>query len=105
MQPAHCLPRADGFVEFVGLNPTESAFAQELIAYWISFIRSGNPNTYKLPGSPTWNSFSNGNARIVLQQGPDGDPAHPSGSFLEAESDAERDRCALVASKASRLQY
>lgn len=29
--------------------------------YWTSFIRSGDPNTYKLATAPRWETFSAGN--------------------------------------------
>ncbi|KAJ7646026.1 Carboxylesterase [Mycena polygramma] len=90
----------NGTGDFTPLTPVEDAFAAELIAYWLSFVRSGNPNTYKLARSPLWTPYANGtnNSRIVLQQ----DPLNTttlSGSFLETESALEGQRCDFVASQ------
>jgi len=88
------------------MTPTEIAFAEELIAYWLSFVRSGDPNTFKLKRSPEWTQF-NPNApalkRMVLQQGP-GTTTDVSGSFIEDEPEVETDRCTFVISKAAKEQ-
>ena len=34
--------------------------------YWTSFIRSLNPNTYRAPGSPVWETFSANVQRILF---------------------------------------
>ncbi|KAL0959392.1 hypothetical protein HGRIS_014641 [Hohenbuehelia grisea] len=85
----------NGEYHFSGLNTTQTAFAQEIIAYWLSFVRSGDPNKFKLPRSPVWKPFRHGNARLVLQQGPDEDLAQ-SGLLHERELKEERERCAFV---------
>lgn len=87
------------------MTPAEQAFAAELIAYWLSFVRSGDPNTFKLERSPSWDGyFTTGKSlkeRIVLQQAGDNeDPATESGSFIEMEPVVESGRCAFVATKA-----
>jgi len=82
------------------MSPTEKAFAEELIAYWLSFVRSGDPNKFKLKRSPVWTPFTTKKSRIVLQEGPAESPTTISGSFLEQESDTETRRCKLVASQA-----
>ena len=84
------------------MTPTEDAFAAELIAYWLSFVRSGDPNRYKLSRSPKWPMYKN-TSRIVLQQGP-GIATTVSGSFVEAELETDKTRCALVGSQAEQLQ-
>ena len=84
------------------MTPTEDAFAAELIAYWVSFVRSGDPNQYKLSRSPEWNMYKN-ISRIVLQQGP-GNTTTVSGSFAEAEPEIDKTRCALVASQVEQQQ-
>ena len=84
------------------MTPTEDAFAAELIAYWLSFVISGDPNQHKLTRSPVWPSYKN-NSRIVLQQGP-GTTTTVSGSFIETESETDKTRCALVGSQAGRQQ-
>ncbi|KAE9401291.1 alpha/beta-hydrolase [Gymnopus androsaceus JB14] len=90
---------------FTPMTPVEKAFAAELIGYWLSFVRSGNPNTFKLDRSPVWPEYFTTGAvndlkqRIVLQQDPDNSTT-VSGNFQEMEPVVESGRCAFVASKA-----
>ena len=78
------------------MTHAEQAFAAELIAYWLSFVRSGNPNTHKLSRAPTWPTFEDATARrIVLTEG----TATKTGSTVEEIPTDERSRCAFVASK------
>lgn len=93
----------NGTTTFNALTPTETAFAQELIAYWLSFVRSGDPTKFKLARSPSWTQFVPGKARIVLQEGPAG-TTDISGSFSESESDEETKRCAFVAGQVGMQQ-
>lgn len=91
----------NGTTTFSPMTPSEQAFASELIAYWLSFVRSGNPNTFKLARAPTWPAYSPGTAhRIVLTEG----TATASGSTVETITAEERQRCAFVASKAKSHQ-
>ncbi|ESK95927.1 hypothetical protein Moror_956 [Moniliophthora roreri MCA 2997] len=90
---------------FTPMTPVENAFAEELIAYWLSFVRSGDPNTYKLERSPEWTQYSvtdsedgGSRLRIVLQQDP-GNSTTRSGNVLEQEPENQARRCAVVASK------
>ncbi|KDR78647.1 hypothetical protein GALMADRAFT_223905 [Galerina marginata CBS 339.88] len=83
---------------FNALSPAESSFAEELIAYWLSFVRSGDPNTFKLSRSPVWSPFMPQHSRIVLQADPD-NTTTISGNFLEKEGAEETKRCDLVASQ------
>jgi len=95
------------------MSPAATAFAEELIAYWVSFVRSGNPNKYKLKRSPVWKQFTSSEKwRIVLQQGAEQgsseegeatmttttDVVSGSGSFLEKEGEDESARCEFVKS-------
>ncbi|KAH8101678.1 alpha/beta-hydrolase [Cristinia sonorae] len=91
----------NGTTTFTKMTPTESAFAEELIAYWLSFVRAGDPNTHKLARSPSWPEYTAAKkTRLVLQQGtPDA-----SGSVLESEPDRETERCAFVLSKVLKQQ-
>ncbi|TCD71951.1 hypothetical protein EIP91_000083 [Steccherinum ochraceum] len=91
----------NGTTTFTSMTPTETAFAEELIAYWLSFVRSGDPNTHKLARSPTWPAYTSSNkARIVLQEGtPD-----TSGSVEEVEPERESERCAFVEGKVLKQQ-
>jgi carboxylesterase type B len=93
----------NGTTTFTEMNDSEKAFASELIAYWLSFVRAFDPNTYKLDKSPTWDSYQEHRARIVLQEDPEGS-TEVSGSFLEHENDEESERCEFVASKAEQEQ-
>jgi carboxylesterase type B len=89
----------NGSHTFTQMTPTEDAFAAELIAYWLSFVRSGDPNQYRLSRSPEWPMYKC-TSRIVLQQGLD----TISGSFIEAEPETDKTRCALVGSQVEQLQ-
>ncbi|KAG6915819.1 hypothetical protein DXG01_009693 [Tephrocybe rancida] len=94
----------NGTTAFTPMTPIETAFAQELIAYWLSFVRSGNPNSYKLARSPEWPSYSaKKRSRIVLQQATT-DTAVATGSFVEEEEETETRRCTLTASQADTQQ-
>ncbi|KAL0946091.1 hypothetical protein HGRIS_012357 [Hohenbuehelia grisea] len=94
----------NGSVTFTPMAPAEVSFAEELIAYWLSFVRSGDPNKYKLARSPTWPRYTAPRRqRIVLQQDPNNSTA-ASGSFIEQEPEDEGRRCQFVASKVDRQQ-
>ncbi|CAA7267437.1 unnamed protein product [Cyclocybe aegerita] len=53
-------------------QPNE-AFAEELVAYWLPFLRSGDPKTFKLPRSPVWKQYTPKAARMILKAGPEAD--------------------------------
>jgi hypothetical protein len=96
----------NGSATFSQMTPTENAFAAELIAYWLSFVRSGDPNQYRLSRSPEWPMYKS-TSRIVLQQGPLAGfttTTTVSGSFVEGEPEPDKTRCALVASQVGRQQ-
>ncbi|KAK0472094.1 alpha/beta-hydrolase [Armillaria novae-zelandiae] len=91
----------NGSATFSSMTPEETAFSQELIAYWLSFVRAKNPNTFKLERSPAWDRFSlNKKRQIVLQQ----NSTTTSGSFLEVADEKEVARCQFVAGKVEREQ-
>ncbi|KAJ2918495.1 hypothetical protein MD484_g1931, partial [Candolleomyces efflorescens] len=93
----------NGTTTFHDLAPVETAFASELIAYWLSFVRSGDPNTFKLSRSPVWSKYSSTKRnKIVLQQVPEGGKG--SGSTSEVESQEEAARCAVVAGQVGTQQ-
>ncbi|TDL19532.1 alpha/beta-hydrolase [Rickenella mellea] len=85
-----------------GLNKVETAFSQELIAYWLSFVRVADPNSFKLARSPNWPDFSTGQ-RIVLQEDPKSTTTN-SGIFSEADPPKEIARCAFIVSKSTAMQ-
>ncbi|KAG7444734.1 alpha/beta-hydrolase [Guyanagaster necrorhizus] len=91
----------NGSATFSSMTPEETAFSQELIAYWLSFVRAEDPNTFKLKRSPVWDRFSLGEKKqIVLQQ----NTTTMSGSFIELADEKEVARCQFVASKAEKEQ-
>jgi hypothetical protein len=88
---------ANGTGTFSEMSPHATAFAEELIAYWVSFVRSGDPNRFKLARSPVWEPFTPAEkSRIVLQAAAEGEQGG-SGSFLEREGEEETARCEVVA--------
>lgn len=80
----------------------ESAFNEELITYWLSFVRSKDPNKYKLERSSVWPAFSTGK-RAVLQQDTKRDTLS-SGIYVEEETAGEQQRCAFVAALVEHMQ-
>lgn len=96
----------NGTANFTGLTEVETAFAEELIAYWLSFVRAEDPNTYKLDRSPEWPEWTSSAAslqRIVLQQDPSNSTT-TSGSFVEDEPENEHKRCTVLGDKSERSQ-
>ncbi|KAH7910915.1 Alpha/Beta hydrolase protein [Hygrophoropsis aurantiaca] len=94
----------NGTTTFTPQTPIELAFASELIAYWLSFVRAGDPNTYKLAMSPTWEPYTpSSKVRIVLQQNPQ-NITTLSGSYMEEQPAPETARCQFAISKVAREQ-
>ncbi|KAF9229924.1 hypothetical protein BU15DRAFT_57742, partial [Melanogaster broomeanus] len=94
----------NGTATFSRQTPAELAFASELIAYWLSFVRCGNPNTYKLDMSPTWEKYTPWTkVRMVLMQDPQNSTT-VSGCHMEKSPTAEENRCAFVISKAEHTE-
>ncbi|KAL5497992.1 hypothetical protein ACEPAH_2923 [Sanghuangporus vaninii] len=88
---------------FTGLNNVETAFSEELIAYWLSFVRTKDPNKFRLARSPAWPDFSTGK-RAVLQQSQDNVTSTTSGIYVEKESAEDTARCLFVASLVDHMQ-
>ncbi len=96
--------RFNGTTTFEPQTDLDRAFAEELIAYWLSFVRTGNPNTFKLDRSPVWPEYTTkGQERISLQE-PKTNDLTISGSNAEQEPALESSRCDFVASKSQRQQ-
>ncbi|PIL29185.1 hypothetical protein GSI_09234 [Ganoderma sinense ZZ0214-1] len=94
----------NGSTTFQPMTPQDDAFAAELIAYWLSFVRAGDPSTFRLARSPVWPAYTvQGKERIVLQE-PRTENTSVSGSVAEQEPELETSRCAFVASKAVHQQ-
>ncbi|KAG1717275.1 Alpha/Beta hydrolase protein [Suillus paluster] len=93
----------NGTFAFDPQTAVERAFASELIAYWLSFVRTSNPNTYKLPKSPVWKTYNEPSpVRMVLMQEPYS--TIMSGSYMEKQPALETTRCEFVISKAEVCQ-
>lgn len=62
-------------------------------AYWTSFIRSYDPNTHRLEGSPEWAQWTreNGDRRLKFETG---------STEMEDVPEAQRERCAYLSSVA-----
>lgn len=62
-------------------------------AYWTSFIRTYNPNTYKLASSPRWEQWSGDNyyRRLKFQT---------NSTMMEMVPEAQQERCAYLSSVA-----
>lgn len=81
------------------MTPVENAFAEELIAYWLSFVRSGDPNTFKLDRSPVWPRYHAFDGRRIVLQEDRGKSTTKTGVFIEDEPVNQASRCAVVATK------
>ncbi|KZV71510.1 alpha/beta-hydrolase [Peniophora sp. CONT] len=91
----------NGTTTFTDMTPSEDAFSEELIAYWLSFVRAHDPTTFKLERSPEWPKFTpQALNRIALQRpiGADANSTTVSGSTIEKQDSAETKRCEFVAS-------
>jgi carboxylesterase type B len=64
--------------------------------YWTSFIRSFDPNTYRFPGSPRWELFTEQEQGRILFQ--------TNETRMESVPQAQRDRCAYMDSIALSIQ-
>ncbi|KAG1730280.1 Alpha/Beta hydrolase protein [Suillus paluster] len=94
----------NGTAEFTPQTDAQKAFASELIAYWLSFVRTGNPNTYKLPKSPVWGNYNESDpVRMVLMQDLK-NSVDVSGSYMEGQPAPQTARCAFAISMAEVCQ-
>lgn len=55
-------------------------------SYWTSFIRTKDPNTYKLPSAPAWAPFGPAMARLHF-------PNDPKNVGMEVVDPVQKDRC------------
>lgn len=96
--------RFNGTGTFTPQTQAELAFASELIAYWFLFVRSGNPNTYKLDMPPTWEQYTPRNKfRMILMQDCQ-NLTTVSGSHMEEQPAGEGEKCAFAVSKVSHIE-
>ncbi|KAK0118422.1 hypothetical protein ONS95_012709 [Cadophora gregata] len=68
----------------------DSALTPTIQAYWTSFIRSKDPNTYKLSASPRWETFGTGDVKRVLF------PNDPKKVRMESVPGDQRTRCGYL---------
>jgi hypothetical protein len=89
----------NGSATFSPMTPVEVAFSEELIPYWLSFVRSGDPDTHQLARSLTWSPYLTHNkSRIVFQQDPQNTTTH-SGCYDEYKPQEENQRCQFILSR------
>jgi len=85
----------NGTITYQTQTAAEQAFAEETIAYWLSFVRSGDPSKYKLSRSPNWPKYSTASpSRILLAKSVDN--TTQSKSSVELVPAGEINRCALL---------
>ncbi|KAJ7769194.1 carboxyesterase [Mycena maculata] len=58
---------AEALPVFTVFNSTQDALARQAVAWWSSFARSLDPNTYAIAGSPMWELASTGGFMIADQ--------------------------------------
>ncbi|CAG8555868.1 10510_t:CDS:10 [Acaulospora colombiana] len=67
MHASDLVPDSGTVPFFAPFNVTEIPVAKEIIGYWTSFTRTGNPSSYKQKYSPTWPNFM-GARRVVISE-------------------------------------
>ena len=73
-----------------------SAIIPVIRAYWLSFIRTYNPNTFRLPGSPKWEEWRpSDQRRLVIQT---------NMTRMEVVDPEQRKRCEYLSSIAVDIQ-
>ncbi|TVY42441.1 Lipase, partial [Lachnellula occidentalis] len=70
---------------------TEAAPDSAITSYWASFIRSKDPNTYKLSSAPVWEVFGANMSRIHF-------PGDGSPVAMEEVPEDQKERCAYLSS-------
>jgi carboxylesterase type B len=83
-----------------GAPPSLTTRNREIIpviqSYWTSFIRSFDPNTYRVPGSPRWEVFTEQDQGRLLFQA--------NHTRMETVPQSQRERCAYFDSIAESIQ-
>jgi len=78
-------------------GPPDDALIPTIQAYWTSFIRTKNPNTYKLKSAPEWATFdATGMERIHI-------PNDPTNVTMETIPGDQQARCAFLSSMGASL--
>jgi carboxylesterase type B len=79
-------------------NAPDNALIPIIQAYWTSFIRTKDPNTYKLKSAPEWTTFnSTGMGRLHF-------PNDPTSITMESVPADQRARCAFLQSIGPSIQ-
>ncbi|THH05598.1 hypothetical protein EW145_g4680 [Phellinidium pouzarii] len=78
-----------GFI-FTAFNETEAPLSQESIAFWTSFISSGDPSNFRKSFSPAWDPFSSGTRMVLTQDTTNGTSLTSSGMEVTPPSQIER---------------
>jgi hypothetical protein len=56
-----------------------------MMGYYLSFVRTLNPNTYRMPGSPVWETWdARDTKRLVIETG---------GAKMDGGDEGEAERC------------
>ncbi|KZO91472.1 alpha/beta-hydrolase [Calocera viscosa TUFC12733] len=91
---------SNGTTVFHELSVEQRDFFHEMLAYFVSFVRTGSPNTHKLDRSPEWPLYTAQRNRQVLQhqfQEDFSNDASATGStsamWLEEVTESEKERC------------
>lgn len=79
-------------VRYSFLSQTELPLSHEIIAYWTSFGRTGNPSKLKETYSPVWPSQRTGQ-RVVMTRS--NIPGNETASSIEMISSYEIERCSF----------
>ncbi|CAE6527139.1 unnamed protein product [Rhizoctonia solani] len=78
---------------FAPFNITQVPVAQEIMQYWTSFTRSGDPSKFKRSYSPGWPNYAD-NRRVVMSEDVGGDGSRTA-SFVEKIPTYEQERCSF----------
>ncbi|CAD6446434.1 9a1562fc-5002-4a32-8486-2208e186d697 [Sclerotinia trifoliorum] len=76
----------------------DSALIPSIQAYWTSFIRSKDPNTYKLKSTPKWKEFSITNYQRILFQAQNATGTATPRVKMESIPDKQLKRCNYLSS-------
>ncbi|KAA1473116.1 alpha/beta-hydrolase [Dentipellis sp. KUC8613] len=84
----------NGGATFTPFNQSEALLSQEAIAYWTSFVATGNPSTQRRETSPAWQSFTGSGGTSRHRIVPTLQNETTTATMLEAIPEFEVERCA-----------
>lgn len=79
-------------------GPPDSALIPSIQAYWTSFIRSKDPNTYKLKSAPRWGQLKTSNYQRILFQAENVTGTATPNVTMETIPDVQMARCQYLSS-------